>query len=390
MGRASALRGLPLSGLGALVLTGALAHAAAAPLTWKAVTRSPATAPPSSAPDAALTTRCGAADGALVELAQRNVAEQLAGRALFPADELAFGLRAVGAPHVWPRGWGLTGSALDESDVARRVGAWAAASATVGVRRCGVARGTGTDGQMAVSAVAVDALADLEPLPITTPVGKWLTLDARMLVPASSASVVLLGPTGPPKTVLSSLSRGHVRSRFVIDRAGRWLVQVLATVATGPRPVLEALVFAGMPPPARFTRAPAPGEQAAEGAMDDADAIFKMVNAARATEGVGLVVRDPTLDGLARAHSVEMMRARTIGHDVGSGDPAARVQAAGLALRATGENVSSASSLVNAHRALWESPSHRGNLLLDRFSRVGIGVVRDAKNTVWVTQLFGG
>lgn len=390
MGRVLAPRGLSLVGLGALVLMAALANAADAPLVWKAVTRSPVAAPPSSAADEALMAHCGVGDGALVELARRNVAAQLAGRALFPADELAFGLRAVGDPHVWPRGWGLSGGALDEDDVARRVRGWASASVALGVRRCGVARGVGPDGRAVVSAVTVDALADLEPLPIATPVGRWLTLDARMLVPASDASVVLLGPTGPPKKVLSSLSSGQIRSKFVVDRAGRWLVQVLATVATGPRPVLEALVFAGTPPPAQFARAPAPGEQAAEGAADDAEAVFKMINAARAAEGVGSLVRDAALDGLARAHSVEMMSARTIGHDVGSGDPAARVQAAGLALRVTGENVSSASSLVGAHRALWESPSHRGNLLLDRFSRVGVGVARDAKNIVWVTQIFGG
>jgi uncharacterized protein YkwD len=240
-----------------------------------------------------------------------------------------------------------------------------------------------------VSAVAIDALADLEPLPITTPAGRWLTLRGQLLVPASEVKVVLLGPTGPPKTVLSTFSNGQFRSTFVVDRAGRWLVQVLATVATGPRPVLEALVFAGRAPPTQFTRVAAPGEQAALGVVDDAEAIFKMVNAARAAEGIAPLARDSKLDALAHVHSVEMMKARTIGHDVGSGDPATRVQAAGLMLRVTGENVSSASSLVNAHRALWESPSHRGNVLQERFARIGVGVVRDAKDLVWVTQLFG-
>ena len=46
--------------------------------------------------------------------------------------------------------------------------------------------------------------------------------------------------------------------------------------------------------------------------------------------------------------------------------------------------------LEGAHRALWASPSHRGNLLLDQFTKVGIGVVRGPDGAVWVTELFTG
>jgi len=43
---------------------------------------------------------------------------------------------------------------------------------------------------------------------------------------------------------------------------------------------------------------------------------------------------------------------------------------------------------VLAERALWASPSHRENLLLPRFDRVGIGVARDPDGTLWVCQTF--
>jgi uncharacterized protein YkwD len=43
-----------------------------------------------------------------------------------------------------------------------------------------------------------------------------------------------------------------------------------------------------------------------------------------------------------------------------------------------------------AHRALWASPSHRGNLLLDQFTRVGVAVVRAPDGMVWVTEMFSG
>jgi uncharacterized protein YkwD len=381
-------------------LAGALAFAAGfgaaarvlgqpAPVTWRSATQSPRTAAP--APQtAALAAACGASDGALAEVAARTAKHQSDGGALFRADELAFQLRAAGDPHVWPRAWSIAGAGLDEEDVARRVRAWLAPWNTLGTRRCGVARFTADNGHAVVAVIAIDALADIAPLPTTARVGQWLTLDGTMLVPASGAKVVLLGPRGAPKTVPASLSGDKIHSSFSVDQPGGWIVQVLATVSTGPRPVLEAMVYAGTAPPGQFVPAPAPGESAAQGAKDDDDAMLRMINAARASEQIGALVRDPVLDKIARQHSEEMLKARLVGHDVGTGDPAARLRAAGVSARVAGENVATAGTLENAHRALWASPSHRGNMLLGEFSRVGVAVVRAADGMVWVTELFSG
>jgi uncharacterized protein YkwD len=211
-----------------------------------------------------------------------------------------------------------------------------------------------------------------------------------MLVPASAVKVVLLGPRGAPKTVPGSLVGDKIHSTFAVDQPGAWMVQVLATVSTGPRPVLEAMVFAGTTPPAQYVPTPVPGEDAARGAKDDDDAMLRMINAARASEALSPLLRDPQLDKLARVHSEEMFRARVVGHDVGTGDPAARLRAAGVAAHVAGENVATASTLENAHRALWASPSHRGNLLLNQFTRVGVAVVRGPDGMVWVTEMFSG
>jgi uncharacterized protein YkwD len=75
---------------------------------------------------------------------------------------------------------------------------------------------------------------------------------------------------------------------------------------------------------------------------------------------------------------------------VGDGDPHARVLAAGLNPRATGENVAAASTLGHAHRALWASPSHRGNILEKRFANMGVGVVKGPDGRVWVAEIFTG
>ena len=360
------------------------------PLAWKPSTSSPGPAQAADARTKALLAACGTPDAALAAVAQRNVDRQLAGMGLFPSDELAFTLRAAGDPHVWPRAWSVSGPQLGEDDLLKRVTTWAGNSRAQGARRCGLARGVGADGTHVTAAIAVDVLADLSPLPTTARVGQWLNLEGTMLVPATAAKVVLLGPRGAPRTVVASLSGNRVRSSFAVDQPGPWLVQVLATVSTGPRPVLEAAVFAGVTPPGAYVRAAAPGEGAAQGVSDDGEAMRRMINAARATEGLPALVRDVELEKLALEHSEEMKRNKMVGHDVGGGDPRARIEAAGIKARLAGENVASASSLQGAHRALWSSPSHRGNLLGERWTRVGVAVVRGADGFVWVTELFAG
>jgi uncharacterized protein YkwD len=64
------------------------------------------------------------------------------------------------------------------------------------------------------------------------------------------------------------------------------------------------------------------------------------------------------------------------------------VAAAGLAVKAAGENVAHAMSVIHAHRSLHASPSHRANMLSPAFDSVGIGVAADRDGTLWVCQLY--
>lgn len=149
-------------------------------------------------------------------------------------------------------------------------------------------------------------------------------------------------------------------------------------------------MFAGATLPTKFTRSSVPSEDAGKEVKDDADAVLKMLNAERAAEGGKALTRDAALDKLAKTHSDEMAKAKMVGHDVGTGDPAARIKAAGVKAKVAGENVATAASPQNAHRALWSSPSHRTQMLSGDFSRVSIAVVKDTDGRVWVTQLFAG
>lgn len=132
----------------------------------------------------------------------------------------------------------------------------------------------------------------------------------------------------------------------------------------------------------------APGEDAGDGAMDGPTQLAAMVRALRDAEGLRPLARDAALDALAFAHARRMMGARAVAHDVGDGEPADRVQSAGIPAREAGENVAHAATIQLGHRALWQSPSHRANLMRSDFARAGFGVVADADGSAWICELF--
>jgi uncharacterized protein YkwD len=370
-----------------------------APFTWAVHTASPRPFTPegdaaSRDRSAELLAHCGRGEAGLAEVARRVVESRIAGASRLDLDGLTFALRAAGEPHVWPRAWVITGRALDRSATVAKLEAWGATFGDGGDRRCGVASGVAKDGSEVVAAVAVDALADLAPLPTLAHVGMWLTVDARLVVPVGEAHVIVQGPGGDPRSVPSWTEEEngvtHVRARFAPDRPGPLTVQVVADVATGPRPILEARVFADADPPERFEPTGAPGENVVLATGSEADRLLAMLSSLRDAEHLPPLARDPSLDGVALAHARQMLAARTVGHDVGDGDPAARFEATGEHARLVGENVAHAASVRLAHRALYDSPSHRENLLRSDFDRVGAAVLDDADGSVWVAEVFAG
>lgn len=326
---------------------------------------------------------CGRADGVLTRVAFRLAEERAKGHGSPDPERVVVLLRENGAPHVRPRV--LLGSGHDVlDDDALRTQLEAMKRPTT---RCGVGIARTDQGKELLVGVAVDALADLDPLPIRARTGEWLTFTARARVPTSNAKLIVLPPRGVPRTVpTSSDAKGVVRARFALERPGGFTVQLIGEVEGGPKPLLEARVFADVAPD--FDEGPAPGEEAGPGEGDDADALGRMTSALRASESLPPLARSRSLDALARSHAENMRESRAIAHDVGDGDLRARFENESLTAKEIGENVARARSVELAHRTLHTSPSHRMNLLHAYYTHIGLGVVRDDAGTVYACEVF--
>jgi uncharacterized protein YkwD len=329
---------------------------------------------------------CGEGDAGLEVVAREILAIKATGDRLPDAAWIERAQRAAGEPHPWARTWAAVAGDGSSDTLLPRLAQWLGEGRAL--RRCGVASRVLADGTRLLVAVAVDAQADLAALPTRARVGQWLTVEGHVRVRPRSAEVVVLGPGGAPRSLLTAVHADVVSARFAPDRPGAFTVQVVADLGAGPRPVLEADVFADVEP--FSTSSTAPGEDAAGGATSDSDALVRMLVASREQSGLHGLEHDRRLDAVALAHSVVMSRTGRLAHDAGDGNPESRVQARGLGARVVGENVARAATATEAHRALWASPSHRMNMLDPDFRKVGVGVAGGSSGEIWVTEIFEG
>lgn len=131
----------------------------------------------------------------------------------------------------------------------------------------------------------------------------------------------------------------------------------------------------------------APGE-----AADDlAEALFRLMNDARAEASLPLLVRDETLDGVARERAEDLARQNYFGHVGPGGDSAfTELRERGVRYRLAGENLArntfprEESALV-AFEALMASAGHRANILEPSFVRVGVAALRVGETWLYVT-----
>lgn len=334
----------------------------------------------------ALRPACGEHDARLAHVASELVASE---RRLADAD-VSERARAVGVETPWPRAVRVRArddSPRSRASLARALAAFAGAAPARGVRRCGVAVARGPNGELRAAAVIGDALAQwVAPVPERAEEGAWLTLSLRAAPGVVPASLFVAAGDEAPQAIALTRSGDGWSARAKLRSAGVVALQVVGDAGEGPRPLLEARVEA-----IGETRQAVPdGKASGLAAVDERErSLAVAVHRARWHARLASLAEDRELDALARAHAERMRRDANVAHDLGDGDPEERTSAAGVAVDGVGEDVAVATSLADAYRSLWASPSHRANILAPAWRRLGVGVSRDSdRGRVYVTLLF--
>ncbi|MBM2813062.1 MAG: colicin production protein, partial [Chloroflexi bacterium] len=181
---------------------------------------------------------------------------------------------------------------------------------------------------VAVSAFTITVILAVPPLPPGTP-GELGFAMARESIQDSRIAGVLV-------------ERTAAFDRFVRDVLAEPLSQTLTTLTVPPEGERVTLNF----------RVESPGiDPAAE------ERILVLLNEERVKAGLRPVVRDATIDQVARAHSIDMLRRSYFGHETPEGStPFDRMRVGGVRFSVAGENLALAPTATLAHQGLMASP----------------------------------
>ncbi len=111
----------------------------------------------------------------------------------------------------------------------------------------------------------------------------------------------------------------------------------------------------------------------------DPVAASAMLNAYRATRGLGPVRLDPALTAMAQRQADAMVATNALSHDV-AGSFSSRLAGASVDTTEAGENLGGGYYSTQEAMAGWrDSPEHDANLLIAHATRFGIAVAKDAR-----------
>jgi uncharacterized protein YkwD len=133
------------------------------------------------------------------------------------------------------------------------------------------------------------------------------------------------------------------------------------------------------------------GQGEAPSGRDDVRALearmAELVNLEREARGLPALALSLALTELGRAYSARMANAQTVHHELDA-PVEDRILAALPGTCTFGENLSKHTTIDYSMGDLMASPGHRANLLSDRFTLIGIGIVHGEDGFLYITQEF--
>lgn len=285
---------------------------------------------------------------------------------LATADLISFVLSFV----IALKGYGMVGGFLSETfsippGFANAIGFFIIALVSEITLNILLRRGTKLLPKLAVSDRAKEILASLNRTGGIVP-----GIISAVIIVSFIFTVIISLPTSP--FLKSSITESMIGSRLITQTAS--FEKTLNSVFGGA--LYETLNFLTVEPESgesvvlNFTVVSPIVDSASEEKM------LEMVNREREKAGVGSLVMDGELVGLARNYSTDMLNRGYFSHYSPEGQsPFERMDEYGIDYLAAGENLAFAPSVELAMQGLMDSPGHRANILSPEFNRIGIGVM---------------
>ncbi len=118
--------------------------------------------------------------------------------------------------------------------------------------------------------------------------------------------------------------------------------------------------------------------------------VARLVNVERAKKGLPALKLNWELSRVARYKSNDFIKKNYFDHQSPTyGSPFEMMKQFGIRYTAAGENIAKGQNSPAAVMNSWmNSPGHRGNILSSAYNEIGVGAAKDARGTLYWTQLF--
>lgn len=234
----------------------------------------------------------------------------------------------------------------------------------------------------------------MQPLPTAGDPGAVLPLLFRVDEEFERVAVAITETGGRVDFVEVGQSDGWVVATVPLEeRVGSQWIELLGYGARGPQVLALFPVSVGRPPPDSWVGHPRRDESWITDIEQAEDYAAELLAQDRSRFGLVTLNRDPRLDAVARAHSMEMAAFGYFGHvSPNTGSVVDRLVSIDYDVGFAAENIAMGASLAEAQEGLMRSPGHRATVLSPDATHFGMGVARDDRDDVGqvyiLTQVF--
>lgn len=240
----------------------------------------------------------------------------------------------------------------------------------------------------------VESGLDLAPPPAAAgPESAPIPLRGSLLAPYSRPQVMITDPQDRIAPLAIDVKGRDFSGLLRCDTVGLYKVEVIGESAQGPHVLANFFWPCGATLPSLPQKFAMPTEKVERTIPASEAELLRLLNQDRKLAGLPPLALDARLTKIARAHSEEMAKKRSVfHHSPTTGTPEDRVRRAHIKNTMLAENLAQAGTEEEAERSLMDSPGHRRNILDPQLTKVGIGVAT-AKTPLgqvqlYITQLF--
>lgn len=240
----------------------------------------------------------------------------------------------------------------------------------------------------------VESGLDLAPPPAAVgPESAPIPLRGSLLAPYSRPQVMITDPQDRIAPLAIDVKGRDFSGLLRCDTVGLYKVEVIGESAQGPHVLANFFWPCGATLPSLPQKFAMPTEKVERTIPASEAELLRLLNQDRKLAGLPPLALDARLTKIARAHSEEMAKQRSVfHHSPTTGTPEDRVRRAHIKNTMLAENLAQAGTEEEAERSLMDSPGHRRNILDPQLTKVGIGVAT-AKTPLgqvqlYITQLF--